>query len=290
MTHIKILNLKKYYGKKLVLDIDSLDLEKGQSYGFFGANGSGKSTLLKCMTNLVDYKGEIQIENQNLKKNPSILKDIGLIIENPVFYNEMTGRKNIEYFCDDTALLEEYADIMGIKDILDKKYRSYSLGMRQKLGILLACVKGKKAVILDEPFNGLDIISVEKAIKLINHCHNKGVTIILTSHQLDISQKAVDNIYLMKNCRIHKFVLPKNKAGDKILFEFANKGDADKAENFLICQKIKYEREDDMLRVFSQGKYTFYELIDLLKPFEFIKAEDITFSIKELYLEMEKSL
>lgn len=290
MTFIAIKNLKKQYGKNLVLDIESLELQKGRAYGFFGANGSGKSTLLKCLTSLIDYKGEIDIDGVNLAKNPKPLERIGLLIENPAFYNELTGRENIEYFCKDVSSLDEYSEILQVKDILDKKYRSYSLGMRQKLGILLASVKGKDLIVLDEPFNGLDVISVDYALNLINHCREKGVTVVLTSHQLDISQKAIDSIYLLKNCRVHEFVVPEKKVGEKFMFEFSNKENADKAEEFISSLKVEYEREENIFKITSQGKFTFYDIIDKLKPYKYVKAEDITSSVKELYLEMEKSV
>lgn len=290
MTFVAIKNLKKQYGKNLVLDIESLELQKGRAYGFFGANGSGKSTLLKCITSLIDYKGEIAIDGVNLKKTPKPLEKIGLLIENPAFYNELTGRKNIEYFCKDASSLDEYAEILQVKDILDKKYRTYSLGMRQKLGILLACVKGKDLIVLDEPFNGLDVISVDNALKLINHCREKGVTVVLTSHQLDVSEKAIDSIYLLKNCRVYEFVIPAKKSGERFLFEFSTKGNADAAEKLLLSLAADYERTDNVFKITSQGKFTFYDIIDKLKPFEYIKAEDITSAVKELYLEMEKSV
>ena len=290
MTFVAIKNLKKQYGKNLVLDIESLELQKGRAYGFFGANGSGKSTLLKCLTSLIDYKGEIEIDGVNLKKNPKPLERIGLLIENPAFYNDLTGRKNIEYFCKDTSSIDEYAEILQVKDILGKKYRAYSLGMRQKLGILLACVKGKDLIVLDEPFNGLDVISVDNALRLINHCREIGVTVILTSHQLDVSQKAIDSIYLLKNCRIKEFIIPEKKSGEKFLFEFANKENADAAEKLIGSLSVEYERAENIFKINSQGKFTFYDMIDKLKPCEYIKAEDITSAVKELYLEMEKSV
>ena len=113
---IKIENLKKRYGKKLVLEIDNLEFKDGQSVGVFGANGSGKSTLIKCMTGLLPYEGKIYIDGKDIAKDPSPIKDVGILVEDPALYKLMTGRQNIECFCDDLSRIDEYAKILDVED------------------------------------------------------------------------------------------------------------------------------------------------------------------------------
>ena len=115
MAVISITNLKKFYGKELVLDIPHMQFENGTSVGIFGANGSGKSTLIKCITSLLPYDGEIIIDNINIKKDPSPLKNIGVLIEDAVLIKGMSGRENIKYFCKDCSTLDEYAKILDVE-------------------------------------------------------------------------------------------------------------------------------------------------------------------------------
>lgn len=286
MSIIEIKKLKKSYGKKLALDIPSLNVEHGASIGVFGANGSGKSTLIKCITGLLPYEGQIFIDGNDIRKQPSILADVGILIEEPALYKDMTGRKNIMYFCSDTTAIHEYAELLGITDILDKKVKSYSLGMRQKLAILLACVKGKKLILLDEPFNGLDIISVEKAIELLNLCRQRGASILLTSHQLEISQKAIDMYYLLKNTQIYDCTAPKPFGGLKYLVEFFDIDSVKSAYSLLSENDIICSLSDYALKIQSDGQ-SVSDIAQILKDFNVRKIEDISYSIKEAYLQME---
>ena len=286
MSIIEIKNLKKSYGKKLVLNIEEMKVHDGDSIGIFGANGSGKSTLIKCLTGLLPYQGKIYIDGKDIAKDPSPIKDVGILVEEPSLYKTMTGRENIQCFCEDTSKLDLYADILEVNDILDKKARSYSLGMKQKIGILLACVKGKKLVILDEPFNCLDIISIEKAISLIMQCQKDGASIILTSHQLDSSQKAIDTYYLIKDTRIHLCSEDTNKKQKVYYIEFDSLDDASSAYNLLLEKNVDCELCDYSVKIrLSDGDIL--TLLIELKKFSIKKYEDISNSIKEAYIAME---
>lgn len=287
MSAIEIKNLKKRYGKKLVLDIESLKIGDNESVGVFGANGSGKSTLIKCLTGLLPYEGGILVGGKNIAKDPSPIKDVGILVEDPALYKTMTGRENIEYFCEDTSKLEEYAKILEVENILDKKVRSYSLGMKQKIGILLACVKGKKIVILDEPFNCLDIISIEKAINLITLCKENGASVILTSHQLEMSQKVIDTYYLIKDTKI--YVCSNDKEGRAKVYsvEFANSEDSIAACEALKNKGVDCEQSGSTLKIRIVEGDIFDALLEI-KAFNVKKFEDISNSVKEAYLAMEK--
>lgn len=287
MASISINNLKKTYGKNLVLDIPQMQFKDGMSVGIFGANGSGKSTLIKCITSLLPYEGQILIDGVDLRSDPSPLKEIGILIEDAALINSISGRDNIKFFCKDISALDEYAKILGVEDILDVKARKYSLGMRQKIAILLACVKGKRAILLDEPFNGLDVISVEKAINLLLTCRNRGATVILTSHQLEISQRAVDMYYLLKNKKVFNCTAPQKGAGNRYALEFFSQEDARRVYDIIVSHNIECSLDGFLVKlVLKEG--SIYSALQMIEGYPIKLLEDITYSVKEAYLNMEE--
>ncbi len=287
MARIEIKNLKKSYGKSSVLDIPQITFEKGVSVGIFGANGCGKSTFIKCISGLLPYDGEIFIDGVDIKKNPSPLSNVGILIEDAALFRNMSGRENIQYFCNDISKLDEYANILNVKDILDIKARKYSIGMKQKIAIVLACVKGSKVILLDEPFNGLDIISVEKAINLLQICRNNGATIILTSHQLEVSQTAIELYYLLKDKKIFNCTATQKGFGSKYLLEYLDKDHAKKIYDVLSQKGLNCSLQDYIVKVVL-AEQNIYDLIDEFKEYPIKRIEDITHSVIEAYLAMEE--
>lgn len=287
MARIEIKNLKKSYGKSSVLDIPQITFEKGVSVGIFGANGCGKSTFIKCISGLLPYDGEIFIDGVDIKKNPSPLSNVGILIEDAALFRNMSGRENIQYFCNDISKLDEYANILNVKDILDIKARKYSIGMKQKIAILLACVKGSKVILLDEPFNGLDIISVEKAINLLQICRNNGATIILTSHQLEVSHTAIELYYLLKDKKIFNCTATQKGFGSKYLLEYLDKDHAKKTYDALSQKGLNCSLQDYIVKVVL-AEQNIYDLIDEFKEYPIKRIEDITHSVIEAYLAMEE--
>jgi len=287
MARIEIKNLKKSYGKSSVLDIPQITFEKGVSVGIFGANGCGKSTFIKCISGLLPYDGEIFIDGVDIKKNPSPLSNVGILIEDAALFRNMSGRENIQYFCNDISKLDEYANILNVKDILDIKARKYSIGMKQKIAILLACVKGSKVILLDEPFNGLDIISVEKAINLLQICRNNGATIILTSHQLEVSQTAIELYYLLKDKKIFNCTATQKGFGSKYLLEYLDKDHAKKTYDALSQKGLNCSLQDYIVKVVL-AEQNIYDIIDEFKEYPIKRIEDITHSVIEAYLAMEE--
>ncbi|MBD5099757.1 MAG: ABC transporter ATP-binding protein [Clostridiales bacterium] len=263
-----------------------MKISGGSSVGIFGANGSGKSTLIKCITGLLPYDGEILIDGEDVFKKTSLLANVGILIEEPALYKDMTGRKNIEYLCSDTSNMTYYAEILGVADILDKKVRSYSLGMKQKMAILLACVKGKNLILLDEPFNGLDIISVDKAIELLNICRKKGATIMLTSHQLDVSQKAIDFYYLLKDTKIYDCTAPQPMGGKRYQIDFFDKDSASSAYKILQENGYQCSLQDFSIKIIGEDM-KIIQIANCIRDFNIKRIEDISYSVKEAYLEME---
>ena len=166
---LEIKNLQKSYNKKKVLDIDYLEIEQGSIYGLIGKNGAGKSTLMKLILGLVKKDGgEIRVfgEEVSPKNQKDLNKNLGALIENPSFYDHLSGYENLEIICSlkgiNKAEISKTLDLVGLHNVGKKKARDYSLGMKQRLGIAIALIGNPKLLILDEPINGLDPQGIEE--------------------------------------------------------------------------------------------------------------------------------
>ena len=233
---IEIKNLNKRYGSKRVITIDQLKIDNGTIVGFFGENGSGKSTLFKCISNLVSYEGDVFLDGTNLKNNSSIEK-VGALIESPAFYNFLTARDNISYFIDQEDRIEYYLKKLNIFQNYNDKVKKYSLGMKQKLAIALAITKGTSLIILDEPYNGLDIKSVKVLNKILLQEKDKGKIVLISSHNLKTLNEICDYSYYISKTTVTKIENSKN--GTRLFMaEFL---DSDKALTAFRNLSVEYE-------------------------------------------------
>ena len=194
---INIEKLTKKISRKIILHNLSFSIEEGKIVGIVGPNGAGKSTFIKTLLGLYHItEGDIYVNGFSVKKDlEKVLKDIGCIIENPDVYNNLTGRKNIELYAElynmkDKDYLNRLISLVKLENRINDKVKTYSLGMKQRLGIACALVNKPKILILDEPTNGLDpfgIKELRELLKLINEKTN--ITIILCSHILEEMEK-----------------------------------------------------------------------------------------------------
>lgn len=192
-TVIKTNGLTKIYKKQRAVDNLSIDVKAGSIYGLVGENGSGKSTTLKMILGMViPSNGDVEIFGEtNIDKLNEGRKSIGSIIESPVFYPYMSAKKNLEYYriqrgIEDKNIVEEVLSAVGLERAGRKKFKTFSLGMKQRLGIALSLMINPEILVLDEPINGLDpmgIVDLRKLLLKINRERN--VTVIISSHILD---------------------------------------------------------------------------------------------------------
>ena len=171
---VSVRNISKRIKNRKVLDNISFDLYEGEIVGLVGANGAGKSTLLKIMTGLYSYdEGEIYYYDLNLKHDfEKAMSIVGTLIENPDLYGNLSGNANLKIFKKmfkniDESTIEEIVKIVEMEKYLGKKFKTYSLGMKERLAIANALVNKPKILILDEPTNGLDPIGIKKIMKMI---------------------------------------------------------------------------------------------------------------------------
>lgn len=185
---INIKNISKKIKKQVVLEDISLSLNKGNCYGFIGNNGSGKTMLFRAITGLMQVdSGCVEINGVEIGKEQNFIKDAGTIIGESTFINSLSGYENL-------LILAEIQNKIGKEDILeilkkvglieakDKKFKNYSLGMKQRLRIAQAIMEDPSILILDEAFNGLDKEGTREIQELLLNYKKMGKTILLTSH------------------------------------------------------------------------------------------------------------
>ena len=221
---IKVRNISKTIGRKKILDNISFDIYEGEIVGLVGKNGAGKSTLLKIMTGLYSYdEGEIYYYNYNLKTDyEKAMSIVGTLIENPDMYSNLSGKKNLELFKTmfkgiDEGTIEEIVRIVEMEKYLGKKFKTYSLGMKERLGIASSLINKPKILILDEPTNGLDREGVKNIMKMLKDL--KDTTIIISSHMLSDIEELCNKIIFINDGKIDSIKIKQNDNKKNIIFE-----------------------------------------------------------------------
>lgn len=184
--------LSKQYKDKRVLDNIDMSIKKGSIYGFIGQNGAGKSTLIRLITGLAfPTEGEFRLFSSSDRKEFTEAKSrIGVMIEAPALYMNMTARENLEVHrllkgVPGKQSIEKTLELVDLLDTGKKKVKNFSLGMKQRLGIAIALLGDPEFLILDEPINGLDpmgVVAVRKLLKKLNNDYD--ITILISSHIL----------------------------------------------------------------------------------------------------------
>lgn len=203
---LKTNNLTKKYKDFTALNNASITINKGDIYGLIGRNGAGKTTLMKVITTLTNKtSGEYQLFNKDDSDLTETKRRVGCLIENPAFYDNMTAYQNLKYYCIqkgivDYSQIDKVLELVKLQESKNKKYKTFSLGMKQRLGIALSLLDNPDFVILDEPINGLDPIGISElreTLKKLNEESN--ITMLISSHILS-------ELYLLANrfCFIEK--------------------------------------------------------------------------------------
>ena len=202
---IEIEHVSKKIKDALVLDDVCMTLESGNIYGFKGVNGSGKTMLMRAVSGLyVSYKRYHQYRRQGAWKNMAFPERIGMLIENPAFIDSYTGYDNLKMLASinkGEVDISRALETVGLNPHDKRKYRKYSLGMKQRLGIACAIMEEPKLLLLDEPFNALDKEGQEKLSEIIRDMRDKGSLILLSSHDKDELENLSDVIYLVDSGR-----------------------------------------------------------------------------------------
>jgi len=199
---LTINSLTKKFGYLTAVKDLSFTINKGDIYGILGPNGSGKSTTLGMVLNVVNKtEGDFHWFDGNTSTHDA-LKKVGAIIESPNFYPYMTATQNLKLVCKikgvDYTKINEKLEIVGLLDRRDSKFRTYSLGMKQRLAIASALLNDPEILILDEPTNGLDPQGIHQIREIIKEIAAKGTTILLASHLLDEVEKVCSHVVVLR--------------------------------------------------------------------------------------------
>ena len=190
-TVLETINLTKKYKKFVALDSASITIKKGDIYGLIGRNGAGKTTLMKVITTLTNKtSGEFKLFDSSDSELTESKRRIGCLIENPAFFPNMSAYKNLKYYAIqkgivDEKQIDEALELVNLNEVKNKKFKTFSLGMKQRLGIALAILDNPDFIILDEPINGLDPIGISdlrETFKKLNE--ERDITILISSHIL----------------------------------------------------------------------------------------------------------
>jgi len=207
---VQIKNVTKKIGKKVIIDDLTFDVRSGEVFGFLGPNGAGKTTTIKMLLGLMSItKGEMYIDGLNVEKDfEKAIAKVGGIIENPDLYKYLTGYQNlIHYFRMYPDIkkdrIDEVIKIVGLEKRIHDKIKTYSLGMRQRLGVAQALLNSPKLLVLDEPTNGLDPAGIHE---LRNHlrtlAREENVAVIVSSHLLSEMELMCDRVGILQNGKL----------------------------------------------------------------------------------------
>lgn len=204
---------KTINGKDLVTDVN-IHISQGEIYGFLGPNGAGKTTVMKMVTNLwKPSTGTVSLFGSPLGPNSyEVLKRMGSVIEFPTFYEHMSGKDNLRLHCEymgyyNKGSIEESLEMLNLTGASDKPVKSYSFGMKQRLGIARAILCRPEFVILDEPTNGLDPVGMKQIRDLFKMlCTEYGITFMISSHLLSEIESIADTIGIIHHGKMIKEV------------------------------------------------------------------------------------
>lgn len=207
---LKTHNLTKQYGSQMAVDSVNMTINKGEIYGFIGQNGAGKTTLIRMITGLIHRtSGEVEIFGRRGDAQLDEVRTmVGSLVESPAFYGNMTAAENLEVSrlvrnIAGKDSIKEVLELVGLKDVEKKKVKNFSLGMKQRLGIANALIGNPRFLILDEPINGLDPISIVEIRELLKKINKeKEVTMLISSHILGQLSELATHYGIINNGRL----------------------------------------------------------------------------------------
>lgn len=201
--------VRKKIGRKWIIDDVTFDVRKGEIFGFLGPNGAGKTTTIRMLVDLIrPTEGKITVCGYNVNRNPEkALQYVGSIVENPEVYTYLTGWENLQHFARmqpgvDNERISEVVDIVRLDQRIHDKVSTYSLGMRQRLGIAQALLGRPRSLILDEPTNGLDPKGIKELREFIRKLADEGLAVFVSSHLLSEIQLLCDRVAIISKGRV----------------------------------------------------------------------------------------
>lgn len=280
MPSLYIKNLTKRYGKNLVLNNLSLELEKADVWALVAPNGTGKTTFLDCITNLITYQsGQITINKIDNKDN-AIFKKLSYLQDSTILFPHLTGLDHLKFVLNIQKLpkrkINEIVSLTKIDKFYKRAVKTYSLGMKQRLLLAISLINSPNILLLDEPFNGLDPTSQMELRIMLKEICEMGTLVILSTHFLGEISQLTNKLLFLKDKKIIKKIVEdefliyaiyttSNDQALKILSPFVV--DAEIEKDMIICQFKKNSFDDAIREIQSKG-------IRLIKIREHINASE----------------
>ena len=201
---ISVLDLTKRYGERNAVDHISFEVPRGTICGFVGPNGAGKTTTIRMLLGLVKpTTGAGTVLGEPLTHPERFLGKVGALIEGPAFYPALSGRENLKVLATlgdfPHDRVDQLLDQVGLLDRATSKFKTYSLGMKQRLGIAAALLPSPELLILDEPTNGLDPAGIQEVRELLGHLAGYGLTVLVSSHLLSEIEAIADDLVMLRD-------------------------------------------------------------------------------------------
>ncbi|MBK5260200.1 MAG: ABC transporter ATP-binding protein [Thermoanaerobaculia bacterium] len=243
-------NLTKVIGDRTIVDDVSFELRAGEVFGFLGPNGAGKTTTIRMLVGLIrPTRGSIAICGFDIRREfEKAMACVGCIVENPDLYRFMTGRENLEHFARMTGTangeITRVAELVNMAHRLDQRVGTYSLGMRQRLGIAQAMLGRPRVLILDEPANGLDPAGIREIRELLRTlAEEQGLAVFISSHLLAEVELTCDRVAIIHKGRILREGTVNELISSQRTLEL-RVGDPDRAAAILADRGIEFTRDD----------------------------------------------
>ncbi|MBM7691005.1 ABC-2 type transport system ATP-binding protein [Peribacillus deserti] len=207
---LEVRSLTKVIGRKKIVDDVSFSVHKGEIFGLLGPNGAGKTTIIRMIVSLIKRTdGAVMVNGNNLDGQfKETMSEIGAIVENPEFYKYMSGYKNLKHYANmaikdvSDERIKEVARLVKLEDAIHQKVKTYSLGMRQRLGVAQALLHNPSLLILDEPTNGLDPQGIREFRDYLHSLAREGISVLVSSHLLSEMQLMCDRFAIIEKGKL----------------------------------------------------------------------------------------
>ncbi|MDF2923106.1 MAG: transporter ATP-binding protein [Paenibacillaceae bacterium] len=231
---VQLQNVTKRIGSKTIIDKLTFNVPRGEVFGFLGPNGAGKTTTIRMMVGLMSIsEGDILIGGHSIRTQfEKAVKQVGAIVENPEMYKYLSGWNNLVHYARMVPgitrhRIQEIVHMMGLENRIHDKVKTYSLGMRQRLGVAQAVLHKPALLILDEPTNGLDPAGIRELRDYLRRLsQEEGVSVIVSSHLLSEMELMCDRVAIIQNGRLVDVRLTKDFMADggrkSVVFEVSD--------------------------------------------------------------------
>ncbi|MFC7371470.1 ABC transporter ATP-binding protein [Fictibacillus iocasae] len=237
---LELKNVTKQMKKKNIVDDLSFSVRKGEVFGLLGPNGAGKTTTIRMIVGLISMtSGEVLVNGLSVKKDfEKAMAHIGAIVENPQLYDYLTGYKNLMQYARilpniTKERIQEVIKLVDLEAAIHHKVKTYSLGMRQRLGVAQALLHKPSLLILDEPTNGLDPQGIYELRNYLRELANNGTSVLVSSHMLAEMQMMCDRVAIIQQGKLIEINEITNVTDNEIRVEFEIDGDLELARKIV---------------------------------------------------------